>query len=926
MSLDGDLIKQSYVNNDTTSVQVTSASTSSTQVASSSVNTVFETKKTEEIAKKLGLTTEEYLKLTSDPNFLSLTPEEQIKYIKAYKEMQQTQVPVTETTQVISTGENSEVSQSVISQNVKEAKVQEKIPPVQETVSTTEELELKLNESGFFDSKTYSELEPDKQREIYIREYTKNKFLFGDSTNKPTIDDWNNLTEQEKNRLMKQANRELIKEKYILSKAQSDEDGLDVTQESAYWQEKMKKLQAANSNYISLKEFSVLPKHQQVDYMWTYLHEKNSMSPSSLSDVERQTIDFFDMSLTSVKEYLAKNGSTDGDICFDDIGRLVQEGDVKLGVAMLDYLKEKSKTGELTKMEESILKNLEKVSPKYLEEFGIRFGEISAILEEIQNGDSKFSARYNRASSQVEKMSIVSKYVSETYKDSPEKILEMMHDANECGDIALVMTLHSLAKNNPEFAKLLANDKNIDTININASNMDVLGDSSVTAMKSIAALEDINPQTAENFGVAAINSSTDEQITEISAISSGMKSELVQQRTVDRGYEVKKPDIQMSVMQNVKKNSSEKIKDYAAVNANKALVELQNKVLHLFTDDSATATQAAIDAGTITRFAKENQVEGFKTLQFNAEALLPQDTAIQSLNKLADQIVDCDVSNQLDMHKSITGSKYAEVQKHAASNIYKYDKSVQADALKVTYDSGNAEAIDAANLQLDKYDKEALKSVSKEISMQLQAMEQRSTKTLAQKTGEYLVFMDAASDPTESEKWSVDDKNLKVAEYMQAFMKANPATKFKMISKLQGVWQAEVITHIATYCPEMLSSLISAMGSDLFQLQITPEVKNKIMQEMLRIPDMQADALKYFKDNPNGFSDDIKQTCAELMVARKDQALDNPVIKESFNSELYMSSPDSFASGGKISNREYYSNFRGNTTLWKRDKYGNFVC
>ena len=293
---------------------------------------------------------------------------------------------------------------------------------------------------------------------------------------------------------------------------------------------------------------------------------------------------------------------------------------------------------------------------------------------------------------------------------------------------------------------------------------------------------------------------------------------------------------------------------------------------------------------------------------------------------MSDQIADCDVSNQLDMHKSITGSKYAEVQKHAASNIYKYDKSVQAEALNVTYDSGNAEAIEAANLQLDKYDKEALKSVSKEISMQLQAMEQRSTKLLAQKTGEYLVFMDAANDPAESEKWSVDDKNLKVAEYMQEFMKANPATKFKMISKLQGVWQAEIITHIATYCPEMLSSLISAMGSDLFQLQITPEVKNKIMQEMLRIPDMQADALKYFKDNPNGFSDDIKQTCAELMVARKDSALDNPVIKESFHSELYMSSPDSFASGGKISNREYYSNFRGNTTLWKRDKYGNFVC
>lgn len=60
-------------------------------------------------------------------------------------------------------------------------------------------------------------------------------------------------------------------------------------------------------------------------------------------------------------------------------------------------------------------------------------------------------------------------------------------------------------------------------------------------------------------------------------------------------------------------------------------------------------------------------------------------------------------------------SKYDEVLEHAASNIYKYDESAQADAIKYTYETNNTKAIDACNGQIEQCSPEAVQKVGREI-------------------------------------------------------------------------------------------------------------------------------------------------------------------------------------------------------------------
>lgn len=116
----------------------------------------------------------------------------------------------------------------------------------------------------------------------------------------------------------------------------------------------------------------------------------------------------------------------------------------------------------------------------------------------------------------------------------------------------------------------------------------------------------------------------------------------------------------------------------------------------MFTHGNKEATQAAIDAKTITKFDAKNQTEGFRTLKNNAETLMSEKDAINALNTLSDQIKDCHKDNQLAMHNDIMQSKYSEVQEHAAGNIKDYDPTVQSKALESVYATGNEKAIDAA--------------------------------------------------------------------------------------------------------------------------------------------------------------------------------------------------------------------------------------
>ena len=931
MSLEND-ITQVYVSNNGTSVQSTASTTSTQSSSNTSPNTVFD-KKAEELAKKLGITQEEYLQIAQDPKFSTLSSEEQIKYIAAYKAAKQSTAAAetnnaTAATNTAATAETEQTAAAQTAASTTETESTEETTNTKAAAQNTAEAEdNSWAKDYYFDSKKYSNLKPTEMFDVYVEEYAKNKFLYGDKNNHKDIEAWNNLSDKERKQLIKDANKLVRKELGISKKLFAK----DVKENKKYLlQSKMTALQAANEHGLSLDSYYSFDEAQRTEIVAEYLNNVKKLAPENLSNSQRMALSGLNTALEATKAELAKQGLTTEaqNISFGDIAHQVNQNDIKLGVAIKELLTQKQENGTITAEERLMLKTLnEKVTAEALESFGIRFGEQTIVEKEMS--DSKFAEDYANASSPEQKNAILAKHAWVKYKNDPDKLLELIQDANECGKIGTAIALRTLAKNSPKLKRILAaqsdDQKAYNTKDKNVADSD---ENVKLIAANINSISKTDPETTQILGEDFANTIDDEQVAAFNEGISSTDHKGLAQIGQKRTAEIENKDTQMEAINAAINNGSEVIVTEFGINADKFHPENQEYTISTAASKfDGRVAKAITDNETITRLDKEAQTGSFKAVQMNLEKFLPKDQAIESLNNLADQIAKCDVSNQLDMHKAITGSKYSEVQEHAASNIHNYDKSVQADAIKATYQSGNTKAIEAANLQLSQCDPEAVKSIAKEVQAQVQAMEARHTAAISTDIGTKLASMDAARDPAASEKWSNDTVTAKREEYREMFKNADAATKFRMISKLQGVWQKEIITHIATYCPEMLSSLISSLGSDLFQLQLTPEVKNKIMLEMLRVPDMQADALEYFKNNTNSFSSSVKQTCAEMLVERQDSQLESPVLKQSLRAELaFMSTPDDLVSGGKVSNREYYNSTKNDLTFWKRDKEGYFIC
>ncbi len=913
MSLEND-ITQVYASNNGTSVQSTASTTSTQSSSNTTPNTVFDRKQIEEQAKQFGITPEEFIKIAQDPKFAALSPQDKIKYINEYKAAKQT--TATDQTATKTTVENATNTS---------ATDETKQTSATQTAAKQSETEEDHNwaKDYEFDSKKYSNLEPKEMYNVYCEEYAKNKFLYGDKNNPKDIEAWNNLSDKERKKLIKNAGNEILKDfnikKNIFGKRKVS------SKHVLLLQNKMSELQTANHFAISVKEYYNQPLEQQNEQKLEYFNVLNNSARDNLSDLQNLKLTMENTKLNAVKTALAKIGVKSDNLSYGDMAYNLERYNIKLGAAMKDYLTEKAANGkELSNSEQSLLKIANALPIELLEDYGSNLGKTSILETEIQN--SKFADQYANANTLEEQIAILAKYANSEYKDDSDKIIELMLDANKCGNLGLLCGLiDKIAPKNRDVAErlsnslgdlqvVIANDEYlVNTFGFNIGRNTTKAKPELQQKLSTIHLKTVKPENSKDY-YRGIGTTNDEGTIEIVRKS-------VYSGKYGKDWEKENADILIN-------NGSENMVKDLAIHAYEANQANQEHIIVAASGKyDGRVAKAITDNETITRLDKGAQTGSFKAVQANLEKYLPEREALDSLKALADQISLCDVSNQLDMHKSITGSKYSEIQEYAASNIHNYDKSVQADAIKVTYDSGNVQAIEAVNRQLSQCDPEAVKSIANEIQAQVQAMEARHTANISTDIADKLTTMDAARDPAASAEWSSDTVLNKRQEYKEIFMKADAATKFRMISKLQGVWQKEVITHIATYCPEMLSSLIASLGSDLFQLQLTPEVKNKIMLEMLRVPDMQADALEYFKNNTNSFSSNVKQTCAEMLVERQDSQLESPVLKQSLRSELaFMSTPDDLVSGGKVSNREYYNNSKNDLTFWKRDKDGYFIC
>lgn len=910
--------------------QVQSTSSVAVQKTSDKSVNVFDNKNVEESAKKLGLTAEQYLEIVNNPEFANLSLEEQVAYINKYKAEHNlvSTVPTQKTADIEAAVQPAAVAEAEVTAeeetfgNVTEA----------QTVAKTEQVETEKHQ--VYDFKKFNEIKNIREFvDVYVEEYAKNKFLYGDENNTKSLDEWNNLSEKQRKKLIGKADQEVRKTFGLKSNfAWNNFDGKRRLIANA-----MVSLQTANDQGISLSSFKEYDYYDQQRLEEEYLEHVQTIDKEKLSERDNFAII---INATRLEAIHAKLGVESYSLSVDETLQAANDKEINVASAIKDYLNNKNVKGEeLSEEQLKVLTFLNKLNTGEMKIFGKRHGQRNNLLETYVN-------QFNKALTDSEDQSvkgqvdILTDKMFEKCKDHPQELLMLYIEALETANVPLIEAMQEKAGRNEEFQKLLAESNLSDVAETIASRPACVGRFRANYVKN---QKELASRAGKQVGQATgrmskdlsayftriakfVNNSDDDSFKDrdFNKECVGISPE-IDQVVWKRGENIENPGTQGILVDDYMTYADTDSKIFAATRADNLHEDNQENAINKATEGEPEVTEAVIKDGTLTRLSSKAQVGTYATLQTRAEEQFPEKEAIELGKQLADQIPECAVENQLAMHKTAMGSKYEEVQTHAAGNVYKYDKSVQADAIKSVYETGNVKAIEAVNTQLSKCDAAAVQSVAKEVALQVAAMEERHAQEVATSVAKMTSDMDAARDPASSAKWSVETRQEKFAQYREYFVKATPLEKFRMISKLQGVWQKEVITHIATYCPELLSSLISSMGADLFQLQLTPEVKNKVMLEMLRVPDMQADALEFFKDNPNGFNANVKTTCAELLLDRKDSAIESQSIKNALPaSALFTSEPDDFTSGGKVSNREYYG-ANEDLSFWKRDKLGRLM-
>lgn len=259
-----------------------------------------------------------------------------------------------------------------------------------------------------------------------------------------------------------------------------------------------------------------------------------------------------------------------------------------------------------------------------------------------------------------------------------------------------------------------------------------------------------------------------------------------------------------------------------------------------------------IMAQEVPNFADENQVEGSKIVvatndidiiksgaSVASQCSVANQTQIvktyqeienKEVNKLLiDQYGDYAKENQLDIHKIMSSSKLSETVEYAASNIWLFDKDNQAQAVRITTDTGNEAAINAASAQYAKYDK----SAQEEIKTIINNTDCDSAKeTLADIEAEKQAKTEAEAKAAETSK--TNDEKTTVTEKVKEIIDSKSTNKDALIQKtLKNATEGEKIALIASLPPNELVNVLDIILQDNPSLNVL----SKAMTALDRIDD-----------------------------------------------------------------------------------------
>ena len=845
--------------------------------------------------------------------------------------------PLTQTSQPASTTVESETTQTgnvlkPANLSGKDREILESIIQYGTTLQKNQQTNSKVFNAGAQKSENtqkITHMDANSLQTLYIEEYAKNIYLYG--AEKHSLEDWNKLTEEEKNQFIKDNNIEkLIETSVGQSQNLFSEFKIDISQTpAALLQLKMLELQAASSKGLSVADFNKL---DTISKCATILDTIAAKNPGDLSVFEKDALAIGQIIKDSVVYKMSALNLEDtknldvNKMSFSQLYELTKTsgGTATLATWVKDYLATKGddKMSELEQLTYNLLKNI----PEYVfDNFGTEAG-LTALEQSILL-DEDYKSRYEQAETISEKAEIKAEYFYAKYGDDSEKFMATLSDAIKHGNIIEANALAKLAySDDVDMSNTKAAFENTSDANTLGVLLNIKGQEGYqVGLNAIKQTFMIMEQRAKEGRISYEQLKNDVQ-NQVDKLNGSEVAELTDdidqygesvQEGVVQGVatklehgEVEDKDVER-IGQNIGK-TAEKVQDVVVdqiVKNNKISIKGRTSFTKAFVKHNGYGAQRCVAMHAIATFGDDPdaQKEVFGAIQTSIETNVPKNQAIHSLKGLADQIPECESSIQADVHESITNGKYLEVGIYAASNIYRYDESAQAKALAVSYATGKIEIIEAATLQVSKMAEAAVRAMRNEIAAQISAMEERHMLSaldeyaLRQLKKELGFGVDTSTDEFKSKKEA----------YIEELKSLPRSEVYKRICSDIQSWPTDVQTiileAIVKYCPELFAMLLDRYGDKLLSSfgQLNSATKNAILIQMLRSPSKRSEAMAYMKANPNvTYSDEVKELYNEIyeMCVANGTMLEDDDLAQKFNPSEYQTVPSGLYSQTSLMN------------------------
>lgn len=208
-------------------------------------------------------------------------------------------------------------------------------------------------------------------------------------------------------------------------------------------------------------------------------------------------------------------------------------------------------------------------------------------------------------------------------------------------------------------------------------------------------------------------------------------------------------------------------------------------------------------ASHVSEFASKNQTPAVSTY---ANADVSPDGKVIIGKTLINQNGKYAKENELDIHKIMSSLEISEIVEYAASNIWRFDKDNQAQAVKITIETGNEKAIDASAAQFDKYDK----NVQADIKSEIQNTNYESAK---------IVLADAESKVEENQQTNsaskVSAESTKVDAVQELIKNKNTNMLQGSIKQLSDI-DKEILLNQNSNNPAVIASIIACSSGNLY--------------------------------------------------------------------------------------------------------------